>query len=49
VAPLPAGLTAEEAAAVATGYATAWFGLQDLARIGRDERVLIHSATGGVG
>ncbi len=49
VAPLPENLTTEAAAAVATGYATAWFGLQDLARIGRGERVLIHSATGGVG
>lgn len=34
---------------MATGYATAWFGLQDLARIGRGERVLIYPATGGVG
>ncbi len=48
-APLPADLSAEEAAAVATGYATAWFGLHDLARIGAGDRVLIHSATGGVG
>ncbi len=49
VAPLPAGLTAEEAAAVSTGYGTAWYGLHDLARIGPGDRVLIHSATGGVG
>ena len=49
VAPLPAGLTAEEAAAVSTGYVTAWYGLCDLARIGPGDRVLIHSATGGVG
>ncbi len=49
VAPLPAGLTAEAAAAVSTGYGTAWYGLCDLARIGADDRVLIHSATGGVG
>ncbi len=49
VAPLPAGLTAEEAAAVSTGYGTAWYGLCDLARIGPGDRVLIHSATGGVG
>lgn len=49
VAPLPENLTTEAAAAVATGYATAWFGLQDLARIGPGEKVLIHSATGGVG
>ena len=49
VAPLPVGLTAEEAAAVSTGYVTAWYGLCDLARIGPGDRVLIHSATGGVG
>jgi NADPH:quinone reductase-like Zn-dependent oxidoreductase/acyl carrier protein len=49
VAPLPAGLTAEQAAAVSTGYGTAWYGLHDLARIGPGDRVLIHSATGGVG
>jgi acyl transferase domain-containing protein/acyl carrier protein len=49
VAPLPAGLTTEEAAAVSTGYGTAWYGLHDLARIGPGDRVLIHSATGGVG
>ncbi|HUO40468.1 MAG TPA: SDR family NAD(P)-dependent oxidoreductase, partial [Mycobacterium sp.] len=48
-APLPVGLSDEAAAAVATGYATAWFGLHDLARIGVGDRVLIHSATGGVG
>ena len=49
VAPLPAGLTAEQAAAVSTGYGTAWYGLCDLARLGPGDRVLIHSATGGVG
>jgi len=49
VAPLPVGLTAEAAAAASTGYVTAWYGLCDLARIGPGDRVLIHSATGGVG
>ncbi|GLP77826.1 polyketide synthase [Mycobacterium antarcticum] len=49
VAPLPAGLTAEQAAAVSTGYGTAWYGLCHLARLGPGDRVLIHSATGGVG
>lgn len=49
VAALPAGLTAEQAAAVSTGYGTAWYALHDLARIGPGDRVLIHSATGGVG
>ncbi|MBJ7339977.1 sulfolipid-1 biosynthesis phthioceranic/hydroxyphthioceranic acid synthase [Mycolicibacterium sp.] len=49
VAPLPAGLSAEQAAAVSTGYGTAWYGLCDLARLAPGDRVLIHSATGGVG
>ena len=46
---LPEGLSVEEAAAISTGYGTAWYGLHDLARIGAGDRVLIHSATGGVG
>ena len=32
-----------------TAYATAWYGLHDLARITSGDKVLIHSATGGVG
>ena len=46
---LPEGLSVEEAAAISTGYGTAWYGLHDLARIEAGDRVLIHSATGGVG
>jgi acyl transferase domain-containing protein/acyl carrier protein len=46
---LPAGLTDAQAAATTTAHATAWYGLHDLARIRRGDRVLIHSATGGVG
>lgn len=45
----PDALTDIEAAAVLTTTATAWYGLQDLARLGPGEKVLIHSATGGVG
>ena len=48
-APLPQSLTAVAAAAVSTAYATAWYSLHDLARIKSGDRVLIHSATGGVG
>ena len=48
-AKLPAGLTDAQAAATTTAHATAWYGLHDLARIRRGDRVLIHSATGGVG
>ncbi|BBY06289.1 sulfolipid-1 biosynthesis phthioceranic/hydroxyphthioceranic acid synthase [Mycobacterium noviomagense] len=46
---LPAGLSDGQAAAVTTAHATAWYGLQDLARIKTGDKVLIHSATGGVG
>jgi acyl transferase domain-containing protein/NADPH:quinone reductase-like Zn-dependent oxidoreductase/acyl carrier protein len=46
---LPAGLRDDQAAAVSTAAATAWYGLRNLARIAAGEKVLIHSATGGVG
>ncbi|OBK19150.1 sulfolipid-1 biosynthesis phthioceranic/hydroxyphthioceranic acid synthase, partial [Mycobacterium asiaticum] len=46
---LPEGLTDAQAAAVTTASATAWYGLSDLARIKADDKVLIHSGTGGVG
>lgn len=48
-APIPDSLTSVAAAAVSTAYATAWYSLADLARIEPGDRVLIHSATGGVG
>ncbi len=48
-AKLPEGLTDAQAAAVTTAHATAWYGLNDLARIRAGDKVLIHSATGGVG
>ena len=48
-APLPDALSEVDAAAVSTAYGTAWYGLVDLARLGAGDRVLIHSATGGVG
>ncbi|WP_349643336.1 sulfolipid-1 biosynthesis phthioceranic/hydroxyphthioceranic acid synthase [Bradyrhizobium japonicum] len=46
---IPATLTNAEAAAILTTTATAMYGLEDLARIGPCDKVLIHSATGGVG
>jgi polyketide synthase 5 len=46
---LPTGLADGQAAAVTTAHATAWYGLHELAKIDRGDRVLIHSATGGVG
>ncbi|MEV0125240.1 SDR family NAD(P)-dependent oxidoreductase [Streptomyces sp. NPDC050703] len=49
VAPAPAGLDDEQAAAVPIAFLTAVHGLERLARLGEGESVLIHSATGGVG
>jgi polyketide synthase 5 len=46
---LPAGLSDGQAAAITTAHATAWYGLHDLAKIESGEKVLIHSAMGGVG
>lgn len=46
---LPAGVPEDRAAAVPSAHATAWYSLHDLARIGARDKVLIHSATGGVG
>ncbi len=46
---LPPSLADDQAAAAATALAAAWYGLHDLAGIKAGDRVLIHSATGGVG
>ncbi|WP_246398797.1 sulfolipid-1 biosynthesis phthioceranic/hydroxyphthioceranic acid synthase [Mycobacterium vicinigordonae] len=48
-APLPKELSDAAAAAVTTAAATAWYALNNLAQIRADDRVLVHSATGGVG
>ncbi len=49
VVPLPDGISFEEGAAVPIAYSTAWEGLVRQANLGAGERVLIHSAGGGVG
>ncbi|AGL26666.1 polyketide beta-ketoacyl synthase pks4 [Mycobacterium tuberculosis CAS/NITR204] len=46
---LPPELPVAAAAAVPTASATAWYALHHLARICSDDKVLIHSGTGGVG
>jgi polyketide synthase 5 len=46
---LPAGLDDVQAAALTIATATAWYGLNDMARLTADDKVLIHSGTGGVG
>ena len=49
VLPRPAGLSAEQAAALPLASRPAWYALEKVARLQRGERVLIHAATGGVG
>ncbi|MCV7427777.1 sulfolipid-1 biosynthesis phthioceranic/hydroxyphthioceranic acid synthase [Mycobacterium montefiorense] len=49
VAALPPAVTTVAAAAAATAYGTAWYGLCELARISAEDKVLIHSGSGGVG
>ncbi len=49
VAPLPAGTDFDTAAAVATIFITAQYGLVELAHLRSDETVLIHGGAGGVG
>lgn len=49
VVPKPRNLTFAQAAAIPTVYLTAYHGLHSLARLAEGERVLIHSASGGVG
>ncbi len=49
VVPLPEELTFEQGAAIPVNYATAWAGLIGYGNLQPGERVLIHSAGGGVG
>ncbi len=47
--PLPGGMDFNEAATMPVAFLTAYYALVKLARLRRDEKVLIHSAAGGVG
>ena len=49
VVPKPSGLTFEEASTIPTVFVTNWYALNHLARLSRGERILIHSACGGIG
>jgi NADPH:quinone reductase-like Zn-dependent oxidoreductase len=49
VIPLPDSLSFEQGAAVPVNYATAWAGIVGYGSVRPGERVLIHSAGGGVG
>ncbi|MCX4784659.1 SDR family NAD(P)-dependent oxidoreductase [Streptomyces sp. NBC_01221] len=46
---VPEGWSWAQAAAVPLVFATAWYGLRDLAQVKAGESVLIHAAAGGVG
>jgi len=46
---IPSKLNYVEAASIPTAFLTAYYGLHHVARLRKGERVLIHSATGGVG
>ncbi len=46
---IPDGWSFGQAASVPAVFLTAYYGLVDLARLGRGERVLVHGAAGGVG
>nr|WLD25869.1 turonicin A polyketide synthase subunit TurHH [Streptomyces sp.] len=49
IAPMPAGWTFSEAAAVPIVFMTAYYALHDLAGLQRGEALLVHAAAGGVG
>src|SRR4029077_17525275 len=49
VVPLPDRLSFEQGAAIPVNYGTAWAGLLGYGSLQRGERVLVHSAGGGVG
>ncbi|HYB81431.1 MAG TPA: polyketide synthase dehydratase domain-containing protein, partial [Mycobacterium sp.] len=49
VVPIPDALPDREAATFTGAYLTAWHSLREVGRLAPGERVLIHSATGGVG
>jgi polyketide synthase 12 len=46
---MPACLSFAQAAGVSVAFLTAYYGLTDLAKLDRDESLLVHAATGGVG
>jgi acyl transferase domain-containing protein/D-arabinose 1-dehydrogenase-like Zn-dependent alcohol dehydrogenase len=49
LARIPAGWSFVQAASVPGAFLTAYYGLVDLARLQRGERLLVHAAAGGVG
>ena len=46
---IPAGLSFEQAATLPVVFMTAWHSLQNVARMRKGERILVHAGAGGVG
>jgi NADPH:quinone reductase-like Zn-dependent oxidoreductase len=46
---IPADMSFEDAASIPVNWGTAWIALMDMARVRAGDRVLVHSAAGGVG
>ena len=46
---IPAGLSFEQAATLPVVFMTAWHALQNVARMRKGERILVHAGAGGVG
>ena len=46
---IPGGLSFEEAATLPVVFMTAWHALQNVARMRKGERILVHAGAGGVG
>jgi NADPH:quinone reductase-like Zn-dependent oxidoreductase/SAM-dependent methyltransferase/acyl carrier protein len=49
VSRIPGGLSFEQAATLPVVFMTAWHALQNVARMRRGERILVHAGAGGVG
>ncbi|MFY1830940.1 SDR family NAD(P)-dependent oxidoreductase [Myxococcus fulvus] len=49
VRPCPEGMSAEDVSTVPLVFMTAWYALEHLGRLQQGERILIHSAAGGLG
>jgi NADPH:quinone reductase-like Zn-dependent oxidoreductase len=46
---MPEGMSYEHGASIPVNWGTAWVALQEMARVRKGDRVLVHSAAGGVG
>ena len=46
---MPDAMTWEEGASIPVNWGTAWVALEEMARVRKGDRVLVHSAAGGVG